>query len=136
MSILPHHSSDLVCALCEQKLLQSDPVLTAWFHQNVKPAFPDAHVSWTYRDEISQGAAVADGKSKLDFPNSAHNKLPAKAIDLFQIDDCGRAKWNPAFFSAINDMNVELGIGLLWGAQFRTLGDSDHFQINPVAGAH
>ncbi len=129
MSIIPHHTSDPVCPLCEQKLLQADARLSAWFHDHVKPSFPEAHVSWTYRDQISQDQAVCDGKSKLSFPNSAHNKLPALAIDLFEIDQTGKATWNPSFFNAIHDMNQKLGIDLLWGAQFRTLGDSDHWEI-------
>ena len=34
------------------------------------------------RGELEQNQAFADGKSKLKFPNSKHNKTPSMAIDV------------------------------------------------------
>jgi len=129
VSLIPHHTSDPVCPLCEQKLLAVHPELQNIFHAKIKPSFPDAHVSWGFRSEKEQEQSVLDGKSKLEFPDSAHNKTPAMAIDLFQIDHAGRAKWDPGFFSAVNQLLEKAAPSVFWGGKWRDLGDFDHFQI-------
>jgi len=42
----------------------------------------DFTITCGYRDEISQNKAFSEGKSKLKFPNSKHNKQPSLAIDI------------------------------------------------------
>lgn len=128
MSAIPHHTSDPVCALCEDKLALAHPDLGKWF-RDLKSRHSDVHVSWSYRDELSQEQAFSDGKSKLHFPQSAHNKAPAMALDIFQLDDQGRAKWDPIFNAKVNEESLSLGYELKWGGAYRTLGDSDHFEI-------
>lgn len=129
MSAIPHHTSDAICPLCEYKLAAVDPTLQYWFRQHIKPNFPDAHISWGYRNETEQEQAYLDHKTRLHYPQSDHNKIPAKALDLFEINDAGQGVWNPGFFSAINDYNEDHGIELIWGAKWRSLGDNDHFAI-------
>ena len=128
MSAIPHHTSDAVCPLCEEKLLQADTRLVNWFHA-AKVKHPDLHVSWSYRDQSSQEQAVLDKVSRLTFPDSAHNKSPSLALDVFQINDQGVACWNRAFLSALNDESVAGGYALKWGGQWKDLGDYDHFEI-------
>jgi hypothetical protein len=101
-----------------------------WFNNHVKPNFKDAHVSWSYRDQASQEEAYNDKKSKLHYPQSAHNKTPALALDLFEINDKGQAEWNPSFFNALNQYNLDNNIKLFWGGKYKELGDFDHFSID------
>lgn len=128
MSLIPHHTSDPVCALCEEKLKLAHPELAKWF-RDVKSRHPDVHVSWSYRDQASQQEAFEEGKSKLQFPMSAHNKTPTLALDIFQIDDAGKPKWDPIFNAKLNEESLSLGYALRWGGNFKSLGDSDHFEI-------
>lgn len=126
---MSHHTSDPVCPLCEEKLAQVHPDLAAWYRTEVKPRHPDAHVSWGYRDKVSQEAAFEDGKTKLHFPKSAHNKLPARALDLFEINAAGIATWEPRFFSTIAARNKIDYPHMIWGGDWKTLGDGDHFEL-------
>ena len=134
MSIIPHHTSGPVCDLCEDKLTQADPTLAGWFHW-AKSSHPDLHVSWSNRDQASQESAFIAGTTKLHFPNSAHNSLPSKALDVFQINDQGQAIWDRSFLSALNDETKAAGYTLRWGGQWPTLGDSDHWEREPPSSS-
>lgn len=126
---MTHHTNDAVCPLCEEKLASAHVYLQTWFRNVVKPKYPDAHVSWAYRDQAAQEAAFADEKTKLHFPHSAHNKIPARAIDLFQINSAGVAFWAPLFFAALSASNKLDYPQIVWGGTFKTLGDGDHFEL-------
>lgn len=134
MSAIPHHTSDPTCALCELKLTQAHPELGRWF-RDVKSRHANIHISWSYRDQASQEQAFSDGASGLHYPKSAHNHTGVQgeplslALDVFQIDDLGRAKFDPIFCARINDENEKAGIQMLWGGTFKDLGDSGHFQL-------
>lgn len=120
-----HHTTDTQCPLCAFKLSQVDHRLVDWFDRTVKPFKPNVHVSWGYRDEQSQEQAVADGKSKLHYPDSAHNKLPAMALDLFFLED-GKATWPSHDLYEISQMMLD---GMKWGGAWKSLGDADHFEL-------
>lgn len=128
-----HHTSEPVCPLCEEKLSQAHEHLATWFRTIVKPKWPDAHVSWSYRGKEDQEKAFADAKTRLHFPKSAHNHQPALALDLFQLNEDGVAVWSPKFFAQVALLNKGEYPNLVWGGTFKTLGDGDHFEllINP-----
>lgn len=131
---MSHHTADPACPLCEEKLAQAHADLAEWYRSKVKAAYPNSHVSWSYRDQASQEQAVADGKSELHYPASAHNKTDAAgspralALDLFFIDQNGKAYWPAMLFAKIADDAEHAGDPILWGGHWRELGDSDHFQ--------
>lgn len=124
MSAIPHHTSDALCALCELKLESAHHELGTWF-RDLKSRNPSVHVSWAFRDEASQEQAFTDGKTKLHFPGSAHNKTPAMAVDIFQIDDTGKAIWDPVFCAKV----AQESPSLKWGGSWKSLGDNDHFEL-------
>ena len=134
-----HHTDDPVCQACEEKLNTAHQVLKLWFLNNVKTRWPSAHVSWAYRDKASQEQAFADGKSKLHYPDSAHNKtgpdgIPcATALDLFQIIS-KIAVFDPGWYKEVSLVPLPMGsqYTLFWGAKFKSLGDNDHFEIREV----
>jgi hypothetical protein len=116
------------CLGCIAKLEQANAIFTPWFWQ-IRVRFPDLHISWTFRDEASQNQAVAEGNSKLKWPDSAHNKMVdgkpcSDAVDLFEIYN-NEPFWHPGVMAQI----AELSPQFLWGAHFKSLGDYDHFQI-------
>jgi hypothetical protein len=128
------HTRSKVCPLCEDKLSRAHPYLREWFTTKIKPKFPQAHVSWSYRGEADQNAFFAADKTKLRFPDSKHNatvdgKPCARALDLFELVDNGTARYSPAFFFSINQQNEHFGEPLKWGGTFKNFGDGDHFEL-------
>ena len=117
------------CPECALKLADAHPDLVKWYLEKVKPRFADAHISWSFRDKDSQEQAFLDGKSKLHFPNSKHNQVPALALDLFQLDIHGLALWRWGYFRDISDMAAVDADPILWGGLWKSIGDSDHFQL-------
>jgi hypothetical protein len=127
-----HTNAPGPCPACEQKLLDAHPDIADWFRTTVKPTHKDCHVSWSFRDKVSQNMAHAEGKSNLAWPMSAHNKCDDQgnpcslALDFFKLCSNGMASWEYKYFRVIADeapKNVE------WGGLWKTLGDYDHFQI-------
>ena len=131
-----HHTQDFICPLCAEKLTQANDFFTDWFFKLVKVEFPDAHISWSYRNEQDQNQMVYEGKSKLHWPDSAHNFRDAnfqpksRAVDLFEIDNSYKALFRQAFYEGVNTLNLQNSQPVKWGGSWPTLGDRDHFQLN------
>ena len=126
---MPKHTNIGECPSCAEKLLRAHPMLRTWFLKR-KTQIEQLHVSWSYRDAASQEQAFQEGKSKLHFPNSAHNKQPALALDCFMLDLDGVAQWPPTMFAKINAMNEADADPIIWGGNFKSIGDSDHMQLD------
>lgn len=134
-----HHTHDPICPLCTEKALQAIPELAAWFGR-VKAKYPNVHISWSYRDAANQEKAVIEGRSKLHYPNSAHNKVDpkgapaARALDLFLIDDDGAARFPGLWYAKLNADNVAAHEPIFWGGQWKKFGDLDHFEYRDHLG--
>ena len=79
----------------------------------------DISILCAYRDKIDQDTAFAQGKSKLKFPHSKHNKNPSFAVDIcpYPID------WNNHkafyFMAGVFKAKAEsLGIKVRWGGDW------------------
>lgn len=122
------HTNDGVCSACTEKLSVARGELVNFFYQ-VKEQYPNAHVSWSYRDKKNQDECNEKGTSKLIFPASEHNKLPSRAIDLFQINEYGAGVWDSKFCrqAAV----IAHALDIVWGGDFsnKKQGDFDHFQL-------
>lgn len=131
---MKHENGVSSCPSCEDKLAFAHDDLATWFRERVKTKYPDCHVSWSYRGNQDQEQAFLDGKSKLHFPLSAHNKSNdqgrpcALALDLFQLDDNGVGRWGWSYFRSIADDAKAHAVPIKWGGDFKTLGDADHFE--------
>ena len=67
-------------ALSLRRLLECHPDLQAIARELIKEI--DVVVLCGHRGEMEQNVAYHDGKSKLRYPHSKHNKTPSLAIDL------------------------------------------------------
>jgi peptidoglycan L-alanyl-D-glutamate endopeptidase CwlK len=98
----------------------------------------DFQVLEGHRDQAAQEQAVADGKSKLHWPNGNHNKLPSKAMDIAPLStdvSKGKLDWGDliAFGRLMGIMQalafedgIKLRFGLDWDGDFRSVGrDAD-----------
>lgn len=129
-----HHVEGVAsCPLCELKLKDAHPLMVGFFRDYVKAKFPQAHISWTFRDEKNQNDCFASGKSKLRWPLSKHNALAdgkpcARAIDLFMIVK-GQALWPESFFRQVADLCEEEELPIYWGGNWKKFPDGDHFEL-------
>lgn len=134
---MPHHTSDPICLLCEFKLKDAVPFMRDWFHR-VKAKYENVHCSCSHRDAASQEQAYVDHKTHAHFPDSPHNRSnpdtkepESYALDIFQIDEDGVARFSPKFYMMIAKEARDAKEPIKWGGDFRTLGDYDHFQYVP-----
>lgn len=86
------------------------------------------HVACAYRNKEAQNIAFTQGDSKLPWPQSKHNLMPAKALDIFQQVE-GRAIFDPIFCAKLNAESRLADFPLRWGGEFKSLGDSGHFEL-------
>lgn len=133
---MPIHTNEKTpCPLCEKKLISVHPKLAAWFRSEVKPKFPDAHISCGWRGKIEQNQVHAEGKSKLPWPKSKHNAhdidgMPcAEAIDLFELASNGMAVWAYKYFRTIAEHAEESGAPITWGGRWEKFPDYPHYQL-------
>lgn len=129
-----HANGTPSCPACEDKLKEAHPDLAAWFRDSVKPKHNDAHISWSFRGKEDQEKAFVERKSKLHFPLSAHNKSDdignpcALALDLFELDFNGQARWSWGYFRTIAEECEQAGHPIFWGGHWEKLGDFDHYE--------
>jgi len=131
---MSHHTADPVCPLCADKLQMAVPELVAWFNR-IKAVYPNAHVSWSYRNQADQEQFFKDGKTQCHYPNSAHNKMQngkpaALALDIFLIDEDGSARFPGLWYAKLNAENEQNREPILWGGRWKHLGDMDHFEFS------
>lgn len=131
--VMKHENGVEICSRCEDKLREADHALVSFFYW-VKANHPEAHVSWSFRDQANQDQCFKAGLSKLQWPYSPHNKMDlmgspcAEAIDLFKLNSLGRAEWPKDWFEQIANEAKTAEMPILWGGHFTHLGDLDHYQ--------
>lgn len=60
----------------------------------------------------------------------------AIAMDLFQLGTDGKAHFPIAYYASIWEKIKETHPFVFWGGNFKTLGDSNHFQLNADFEVH
>jgi D-alanyl-D-alanine carboxypeptidase len=117
------------CEGCLQRLLEGHAEIQRFFHW-LKENHSDAHTSWVYRGPDDQEKARSTGASNARFGQSKHNSLPARAIDIFQIDVNGVAIFDRKWCLELNEQAKAAGFRLKWGGEFKSLGDYGHWEIS------
>lgn len=90
----------------------------------------DFAIVWGYRDEASQNEAYATGHSDRPWPNSLHNQMPSRAVDV--------APW-PIHWESLQDFIFlagvitacagARGIKIKWGGRWKHPQDWGHFEL-------
>jgi hypothetical protein len=137
-----HHSDGPICPLCESKLREVHPYMRGWYRRK-KAKYSSLHVSWGFRDPVSQQRAFEEHKSNVQWPNSPHNHVEdgrpmSLALDIFQIDDDFTPRFSPEFCKLLDRENQEDHEPVVNGGYFKLangkpLGDYCHFQYVPKA---
>jgi len=91
----------------------------------------DFSVIWGYRDMEAQNKAFNEGNSKLRFPKSKHNHLPARAFDVIPYPDGFGASTAEFYKMATYVLAAAsaLGVPLRWGGHWTTFSDLAHFEL-------
>lgn len=119
-----------------KRLETCHPILQELCHEAIKDI--DFMVICGHRGEEEQNKAFAEGKSKLKYPHSKHNKIPSLAVDLCPVKyEGGKVvlDWdNTKAFKVlamhlINQANNK-GYPLEWGGLWPKFKDMPHFQLN------
>lgn len=119
----------------KRNLEQCDLRLQELFEEVIKHY--DCTVTCGFRNEADQNEAFENGRSKLQWPNSKHNKMPSKAVDVvpFPID------WKDSkrfihFGGFVLGIAAKMGIKIRWGGDFNQnkmfddrFFDSPHFEL-------
>lgn len=111
-----------------QRLLTCDHRLQRLFGALIKEI--DCTVLCGTRDKDAQDAAFATGHSRLQWPHSAHNVIPSRAVDVMPVplnwQDISRIK---EFAVVVKEMAARLGIEVRWGGDYPHFKDFDHWEI-------
>lgn len=98
----------------------------------------DFSIIWGHRGEEDQNHAFATGKSKLQWPQSKHNRFPSMAVDIVPYPELYEASYEKFFEMATYVLAAasRLGIPLRWGGHWLNYGgpgyyrrDWAHFEI-------
>ena len=120
----------------QDKLATCDPRLQKVFNEVIKHF--DCTVIEGHRGEAAQNKAFAEGKSKLKYPQSKHNKTPSLAADVlpYPIDwnDTNRMRYFAGFVVGIA---ATMGIKIRWGGDWNqntelkdnSFNDLPHFEL-------
>ena len=117
--------------------------LQVLFYEVIK--YYDCKILESYRDAADQEKDFAAGKTKLHYPYSKHNHMPALAVDVapYPIDfkDEKRNIWFGGYVCGLAQILKESGKmthAIRWGGAWEGLGkleagksleDSDHFEL-------
>ena len=116
----------------------ADPKLQKLFNEIVKTY--DCKVICGFRGKDEQQKAYKERRSKVQFPHSKHNRLPAQAVDVapYPIDwkDLNRFYHFGGYVKAKAE---EMGINIRWGGDWdgdldikdQNFDDLPHFELLP-----
>lgn len=119
-----------------EKLVECDDRIQALFNEVIK--HHDCIVLCGHRNEAEQNVAFKNGNSKLQWPNSKHNKKPSMAIDVapYPIDWNDRKRFY-YFAGIVMGIAKQMNINIRWGGDFNmdnnlsndSFLDLPHFEI-------
>lgn len=108
-------------------LYTAEPELILLFEEVVKEF--DCSVLCGHRNREDQNKAFADNKSKVSWPNSKHNQLPSKAVDVVPYpidwDDTDRFY---RFAAHVYTVAMRMNIRVKWGGSFKSFFDGPHWE--------
>lgn len=124
------------------RLSTCHPLLQALLTRVIRrPDLPhDLAVLCGHRGQAEQDAAAAAGRSRLRWPQSAHNRTPSHAVDVAPYVG-GAVSWEWRHYNAIapvikaewakmqTEGAVPPGVALEWGGDWTSLRDGPHWQI-------
>ena len=128
------HENKKRCLSCAEKLALVHLDLINWLIW-ISERFDGVHISWGFRNKADQDEMYMKGKTKAVFPLSPHNhinkkgKPEARAIDLFRLDDEGKAHFEEEWYREIAEESKKQAVPVKWGGEFKSFPDFPHFEL-------
>lgn len=126
-----------------EQLHTCHPVLQALISEVAKNF--DIKVTCGHRNKIDQDKAFLEGKSKLQWPNGPHNKVPSTAVDIapYPIDWSDETKAIGRFYylagyvrGVAERMGIRVRVGADWDGDFdirdQSFNDLPHIELLDV----
>ena len=124
-----------------ENLSQAHPDLQRLFNEVIK--YYDCAIICGHRNEEDQNKAYDEGRSKLRYPQSKHNKTPSLAVDVVPwFRNKPHIRWNDKekfyeFAGFVQGISVSLGIVIRWGGNWnrndelkdQSFFDLPHFEL-------
>ena len=125
----------------KNKLSTCHPDLQMLFNEVIK--YRDCTIIVGYRDEYNQDKCYNEEKSKVEWPNSKHNKLPSEAVDVAPyFSTSPHIRWHDIetfyhFAGFVLGIAEMMGIKIRWGGNWdsddeiddQTFNDLPHFEV-------
>ena len=120
------------------RLATCHPVLIALMDAAIETSPCDMTITCGHRTKREQDEVFNNGRSKVQWPNSKHNKMPALAVDVVPYVN-GGPSWDWPYIHPLADhiksvwaaLPAEMTDGwrLEWGGDWRSFRDGPHWQI-------
>lgn len=115
----------------KEKLKLCHPVLQLLLNEAIK--YFDFKIVCSYRNKEEQDLAFKKGTSKLKYPMSKHNRLPAMAVDIAPCVN-GKICWdNKDLFyymaGLVKGIASQMKINITWGGHWVNFFDGAHFEL-------
>ena len=116
----------------KERLETCDPRLQALFSRVIK--ITDCTILVGHRDQVSQNQAFQEGKSKLKWPESKHNKKPSLAVDAspYPIPKGWERPNFDHFAGVVRAIAWMLDIPIRWGGDWNRNWDTSDQQFNDL----
>lgn len=83
-----------------------------------------------HRNEALQNKAFEEGNSKVEYPNSKHNKTPSQAVDVMPYPiDWEDRQGLLEFANFVEGVAAGMGITVEWGGRWKSFFDGPHWQV-------
>lgn len=116
-------------ATSRRKLMTCHPKLIGILEEAIK--WYDFSVLVGHRGAEEQNDAFDSGRSKLKWPDSRHNKVPSRAVDIapYPIDWKNEKEFH-YLAGLVMGIAISRGVRLRWGGRWTSLNDLPHFELS------
>lgn len=112
-----------------ERLSTCDPRIQSVMHEAIK--YTDFTVLCGHRGKEEQDSAYRHGFSKVEWPNSKHNTLPSRAVDIvpYPIDWQDEGRFH-TLADVVKHVAKEMGVKLVWGGDWKNFKDLPHWELS------
>lgn len=110
------------------KLTTCHPELRKLFNEVIKHV--DCTVIEGRRNEDRQNKLFEEGRTKVKYPNSNHNFIPSRAVDVvpYPIDWDNINRFHH-FSGVVMGIASQMGLKVKWGGEFKNFFDGPHYEL-------
>jgi len=110
------------------KLSTCDPELRKLFNEVIKHV--DCTIIEGHRNKDRQNKLFQEGHTQVKYPNSNHNSMPSRAVDVvpYPIDWDNINRFHH-FAGIVKGIASQMGLKIKWGGEFKGFFDGPHYEV-------